>query len=142
MLPLFPAVCVLLLGQPAPQAPDTTVFLELETTWNTAHIQGDTIALARLWADDMTITVPEMPMMTKAEVFRFWRSGRSTITRYETSDLRVRLYASTAIVTGRLIRERDFNGRQLVDDWQFTKVYVRRQHRWQVVAYQASPSPA
>jgi len=123
---------------PVPQSADSAELLRLESVWNNAHLRGDTVALSNLWAEDLVVTVPEMPVMTKADLLQFWRSGRSIITKYETSELRVRVYGDAAVVTGRLRRERNFNGRLLPDDWRFTKVYVRRGNRWQVVAYQAS----
>lgn len=134
---------VLLAGTGAPpppplQAADSVELARLEAVWNDAHVRGDTVALAGLWSDDLVLTVPEMPVMGKADVLRFWRSGRSRITAFDTSDLRVRVYGDAAVVTGRLRRERNFNGRLLADDWRFTKTYVRRQGRWVVVAYQAS----
>ena len=123
-----------------PQAADSAELLRLESVWNEAHVRSDTVALSNLWAEDLVVTVPEMSPMSKADLLRFWRTGRSIITRYETSELRIRVYADAAVVTGRLRRERNFNGRMLGDDWRFTKVYVRRGGRWQVVAYQASVS--
>jgi ketosteroid isomerase-like protein len=123
---------------PLPQSADSAELVRLESVWNDAHLRGDTVALSNLWAEELVVTVPEMPVMSKADLLRFWRSGRSAITRYETSELRVRVYADAAVVTGRLRRERNFNGRLVPDDWRFTKVYVRRGRRWQVVAYQAS----
>jgi len=123
-----------------PQTADSLELLRLEPVWNDAHIRGDTVALSNLWAEDLVVTVPEMRVMSKADLLRFWRSGRSVISRYETSDIRIRVYGEAAVVTGRLRRERNFNGRTLGDDWRFTKVYVRRGGRWQVVAYQASVS--
>jgi len=120
------------------QARDSVELLRLEAEWNRAHLSGDTTSLGHLWADDLVVAVPEMPVMSKAELLRFWRSGRSKITRYETSDLRVRTYGDAAVVTGHLSRERDFNGRLMRDEWRFTKVYTRRSSRWRVVAYHAS----
>ena len=120
------------------QATDSLELRRLEVVWNRAHVSSDTVELSRLWDDDLIVAVPEMPVMTKAELLRFWRSGRSTIARYETSDVRVRVYGEAAVVTGLLNRDRNFNGRLVSDHWRFTKAYVRRSARWQVVAYHAS----
>ncbi len=123
------------------QEPDATEFTELEKLWNEAHLGGDAEALDRLWADDLVVTVPGMAPMSKDGVLGFARSGRMVFTRYETSDLRVRVYGEAAVVTGRLLRSRTLNGQAVDDDWRFTKVYVRRDQRWQVVAFQASTAP-
>lgn len=119
------------------QEPDSVVLVRLEAVWNEAHLNGDTVALDELWADDIRIEVPEMPVMTKSEVLAFWRSGRSNIVRYETSEVEVGVEGDSAIVVGRLLRDRDFNGRSVRDDWRFTKVYRRFDGRWRVTVYRA-----
>lgn len=101
----------------------------------------DVAALDSLWAEELTVTVPEMPVMTKTEVLGVWRSGRATITRYETSPTRVQVYADAAVVEGRLHRSRTFNGRTADDHWRFTKLHVRQGGPWRVVAYHASTVP-
>ena len=110
----------------------------LETVWNEAHERGDADALERLWADDLEVAVPRMPVLTKAEVVKVARSGRMKFLRYQSSDLRYRVYDNAAVVTGRLQRLRSINGQQVSDDWRFTKVYVREVNRWRVVAFHAS----
>lgn len=147
MLPIglvFLAATVTAALHAAPQPPsttDTAELTQLERVWNEAHQRGDVGALDTLCAGDMSVTVPEMPVMTKADILGFWRSGRAKVTRYQTSDIAVRIYGDAAVVNGRLRRTRDFNGRVIDDDWQFTKTYVRREGRWQVAAYHASPAP-
>jgi len=113
---------------------------KLETVWNDAHLRGDAAALDRLWAEDLTVAVPAMPVLTKKDSLAIWRSGRVRFDRYETSDVAVRLYGDSAVVTGRLQRSRTINGRAMDDDWRFTKTYVRRAGAWQVVAFHASPA--
>jgi hypothetical protein len=58
--------------------------------------------------------------------------------RYETSETTMRVYDDAAIVTGRLRRSRVIAGATADDDWRFTKVYLRRAGRWQVVSFHAS----
>jgi enterochelin esterase family protein len=124
----------------AAAAPDPAVaeLTDLETAWNEAHIRADAEALAALWADDLTVTVPGMPMLTKADAVAVVRSGRVTFERYETSDIKVRVFNGGAIVTGRLQRARTIDGKTVEDDWQFTKTYVRTQGKWRVAAFHAS----
>jgi hypothetical protein len=126
---------------PAPQGVSTRDSLELvrlERVWNEAHLRADTTALDGLWADDIVITVPGMPVMSKVDALRFWRTGRSNIVRYETSGLRVRVYDCSAVVTGEVDRERNFDGQTVRDTWRFIKVYTRQSGSWRVVAYQAT----
>jgi hypothetical protein len=66
---------------------DTQQLERLEHVWNTAHEQGDADALQRLWADDLEVDVPRMPVMTKTDALNFARSGRMKFLRYVTSDI-------------------------------------------------------
>lgn len=110
----------------------------LEQVWNTAHEQGDANALQRLWADDLEVDVPRMPVMTKTQVLNFARSGHMKFLHYVTSDVRIRVYGDAAVVSGRLQRTRSMNGKEISDDWRFTKVYIRAAQRWRVVSFHAS----
>jgi uncharacterized protein (TIGR02246 family) len=112
----------------------------LEAEWNAAHVRGDAAALARIFAEDVVVVVPGMRMMTKADSLGMFTSGRMKFERYETSETNLRTYDDTAIVTGRLRRTRVIAGATAHDDWRFTKVYVRRDGRWQVVSFHASNS--
>lgn len=142
------ALCLIAIALPArslsqtPSNPDARELLRLEDVWNQAQISGDAEALDRLWADDLEVAIPHMPVMTRAEVLAFARSGHMKFLRYETSDLHVRVYGDAAVVSGRLLRARAMNGNQIADDWRFTKVYIRQGHEWRVVSFQASDSPA
>lgn len=120
------------------QAPDTAEFLRLEDIWNEAHLRGDAEALDRLWADDLVVTVPGMNPMTKEESLEFARSGLMRFSRYETSDLRVRLHGDAAVVTGRVRRTRTLGNETVDDDWRFTKVYVRTGNTWRVIVFHTS----
>lgn len=117
---------------------DVRELQRLETVWNKAHERGDADALEKLWADDMEVAVPKMPVMTKADVVKFAHSGRMKFLSYRTSDIRVRVYDNAAVVTGRLRRTRSMNGQEISDDWRFTKTYVREGQEWRVVSFHAS----
>ena len=116
-------------------------FTRLEDVWNTAHRNADAEALAALWAEDLEVVVPRMPPMSKAEALAFARTGRMRFERYETSQIKLRTYGDTAVVTGRLQRTRTVAGKETTDDWRFTKVYTRQNGAWRVVSFHASDSP-
>jgi enterochelin esterase family protein len=130
------------IGRPAPAGdPAVAELMRLETVWNEAHVRGDADTLAGLWADGLTITVPNMPVLTRDDAMAVARTGRIRFDRYETSDVAVRVFNGAAIVTGRLQRSRTIDGKLASDDWQFTKTYVRAQGKWLVAAFHASPRP-
>jgi uncharacterized protein (TIGR02246 family) len=122
-------------------SPEAQEILRLEAAWNQAHLRGDVAALDALCAADLTVIVPGMNPMSKADILGFWKSGRAKITQYEATDVRVVVRGHTAVATGRLARTRDFNGTVMNDRWQFTKTYAQEGGRWMLVAYHASEAP-
>ena len=142
-LTLLAAISTILASMSSAQTKDadTHELERLEQVWNDAHEHGDADTLEKLWADDMEVAVPKMPVMTKADVLKFARSGRMKFLVYKTSDLRIRVYGDAAVVTGRLERKRSMNGQEIADDWFFTKAYVRQAGQWRVVSFHASDAP-
>ena len=137
LLLLFATMLVPQTTSPALDA-DVRALTRLETQWNDGHLFGDASALDRLWADEFVATVPKMTTLAKQDALAFLRSGRMKFVRYESSDLVVRVYGDAAVVTGRVLRTRELAGKPTLDDWRFTKVYVRRAGHWRVVAFHAS----
>jgi hypothetical protein len=129
-------------AQPAASkdAADLKELYRLEQVWNEAHVKGDADTLDTLWANDLVVTIAAMPLLRKADALAMVRSNRMPFTRYETSEVSVKPLGGSALVTGRLRRERTMNGKPVADDWRFTKVYVMSQGRWQVIAWHASPA--
>jgi ketosteroid isomerase-like protein len=120
------------------QSRDIKELTRLESVWNQAHLRGDAAALDKLWSEDLFVTVPDMPVMNKEESLAIWKSGKLKFDIYRTSDIRIRVYGDSAVVTGQLVRIRDTNSTEFEDDWRFTKVYVRRQGKWLVVTWHGS----
>ena len=132
---------VLAVGQqPQASTPVDTVaeFSRLEEVWNQAHLKGDADTLDRLWSDDIVVVVPRMPPFDKAAALSVFRSGRMKFARYATSDVAVRRYDCSVVVTGRLQRSRTMGERVIDDDWRFTKVYVLGPTGWRLVSFHAS----
>ena len=139
MTTIFAVIVALVLGQgTASPVSDETELQRLETDWNTAHMRGDAAALDRIFADDLVVQVPGMRAMTKSDSLGVFASGRMTFDRYESSETKVRLYGTAAVVTGRIRRTRTNGGTTYDDDWRFTKVYLRTAKGWQVVSFHAS----
>lgn len=144
---LFPKLSILLcllaftsteVNTQTSDASDIKELTRLELVWNDAHLRGDAKPLDQLWAEDLFVTVPDMPVMNKEESLAIWKAGKMKFDIYRTSDLRIKVYGNSAVVTGQLVRIRDANSTKFEDDWRFTKVYVRQGGRWQVVAWHGS----
>src|SRR5438270_13844583 len=136
-------MCVTLIGAAAKLEAESAApeLLRLEQVWNEAHLRGNADTLDTLWDDQIAVVVPKMQLIDKRGGLEMFRASKMKFLRYETSDLTVREYADTAIVTGRVLRTRKMNDRELQDDWRFTKVYLRRDGHWRVILWQASDWP-
>ena len=122
----------------ADHAADVQELTRLEKVWNDAYVRADADALEQLCADDLVVTMTDMVVLNKQNSIAILRSGKVKFERYETSDLNIHVYDNAAVVTGRLQRTRSVQGREVTDEWRFTKVYIRRGRKWLVVAWHAS----
>jgi len=139
---VVPLLALLFVGVPAASQPDTDQeFIRLERIWNQAHLQNDAVTLEALWADDLTVMVPSMAPMSKADALAVVGSGSMKFSRYETTGLKTRNFGDIAIVSGNLFRSRTLGGTVREDRWQFMKVYARRGGKWLVVAFTATEAP-
>ena len=130
-----------LVQEPTGKTQESTDAIELsrlEHVWNEAHVRGNANALDSLWTDDLVVIVPNMQVMSKQDVMGIMRSGHMKFKHYQTSDLRIRVYGDAAVVSGLLQRTRTIDDRDINENWRFTKMYIRRVGRWQVVAWHAS----
>lgn len=119
---------------------DKGELVQLEQVWNTAHLEGDAATLERLWSDEFTVTIPRMPVMSRAEAVGVARSNMVKFSKYETSEVVVQVFGQAAVVRGRMMRSRSRGDQLVEDDWRFTKVYVKQEDTWKVVAFHASES--
>ena len=117
---------------------DGVELLRLEDVWNSAYTQGNADPLNGLLSDDLVVTLTDMKVMDKATTLAVIRAGIVKFDRYTTSDVRMRIYHDAAVVTGKLDRTRKVHDLDTEDHWRFTKVYVRQNGKWQVVAWHAS----
>lgn len=104
----------------------------------TAMLHGDAAALEPLLASDVTIIWGDGTIDDKQSVLALFRSGALKYERLEYSDTRVRLYGSTAVLTGKarvVVR----SGAHLIESrvW-VTRVYIEQNHRWLLVASQST----
>jgi hypothetical protein len=85
---------------------DKGELVQLEQVWNPAHLEGDAATLERLWADEFTVTVPRMPVMSRTEAVGVARSNMVKFSKYETSEVVVQVFGQAAVVRGLMRRSR------------------------------------
>jgi ketosteroid isomerase-like protein len=99
-----------------------------------AQIGADAAALDRLYAEDFIGIGPSGTVRTKAQVIADFTSGSLKFQSITTDDVRWRVYGDTAVQTGRSTMIGQDRGKAVPRDNRFTRVWVERQHRWQLVA--------
>ena len=99
-----------------------------------AQIAADTIALLRIYADDFLGIGPTGVVRNKSEVVADFTSHALTYQSITTSDVLVRVYGNTAVETGRSTMVGQDRGKTVPPDNRFTRVWVMKDGRWQLVA--------
>src|SRR5436305_15252216 len=112
--------------------------LSLEEARNQAVLHGDVAALGRMTSDDYTFITLRGEMRTKTDILKGFASGSFHYESREISDLTVRIYQNTAIVTGRSVQKGMENGKDYSGDYRFTRVYVKENGHWLTAALQTT----
>jgi ketosteroid isomerase-like protein len=99
-----------------------------------AQIHADRVALDRIYADDFIGIGPSGTVRTKPQVLADFTSHDLKFQSITTDDVRIRVYGNTAVETGRSAMVGQDKGRIVPRDNRFTRVWVRRQGRWRIVA--------
>ena len=112
--------------------------LKLDNEWNEAYPRRDVSALDNIIADDWVCIDGAGLVITKRELLSRIESSASFLDPYKFDEVALRMFGEMGIVTGRLsgtMRDRDdtFHIEQ-----RYTRVYVKRNDRWQAVATQVT----
>ena len=99
-----------------------------------AQIHADAVALDRIYADDFIGIGPSGTVRTKKQVLADFTSHDLKFQSITTDDVRIRFYGNTVVETGRSTMVGQDKGKVVPRDNRFTRVWVRRQGRWRLVA--------
>jgi len=113
----------------------------LEQAWADAVKQQDVGKIDRMQAEEYVFTDPAGQVWTKVRELDTIRAGDLAIDSFELSDLKVRLYDRTAVVTLRIVWHGQFRGNDISGPQRMTDIFVKRDGRWQCVASQATRIP-
>jgi ketosteroid isomerase-like protein len=112
--------------------------VDMERQAKEATLHRDAEFTRRTLADDYVAITPLGQVTTKEDAVAARRSGQLRYEAMNVSDMVVRVYGDTAVVTARA----DVKGHQLGEDfsgpYRYTRVWIRRNGRWQTVSYQAT----
>jgi ketosteroid isomerase-like protein len=112
--------------------------VDMERQAREASLHRDPDFSQRTLAEDYVAITPLGTVTTKQDTISARKSGQLRYDAIDVSDMVVRLYGDTAIVTARA----DVKGHQLGEDfsgpYRYTRVWVRKAGHWQAVSYQAT----
>jgi len=113
---------------------------------------GDAAAHEQFWAEDLVYTSSSGTRTSKAEIMQGFsesddNQGEEPGPVYSAEDIRIRVYGTTAVVAFRLVATPAGDATQsgpdsVVQHYFNTGTFVKRDGRWQVVAWQATKIPA
>jgi len=111
-----------------------TVLKQLDQERIQAQIDADAAALDRLYAEDFIGIGPSGTVRAKGQVIADFTSGHLRFESITTDDVQWRVYGDTAVETGRSTMNGQDKGKIVPRDNRFTRVWVKRLGRWQLVA--------
>ena len=114
---------------------ETAAILKLEDEMNKARLNGDGVALKRLYADDFA--------GINAEIVNFYSEDGSVIAVHSTDEVSLRVMGRVAVVTARL--KYQYNKRmenQSVRWMRYTRIYEKRPSGWVAVGEHFTFTPA
>lgn len=146
-------LCAIALGARAQTAPDAAELTKLLNDFLAGAGKNDIAMHDRFWADELVYTSALGRRKGKADIMRELKTETTAspkpdegTTVYTAEEIRIQQYGDTAIVAFRLVATN--SGKKEVKSYLNTGTFLKRNGKWQVVAWQAtalpqdSPSPA
>src|SRR6266478_1663710 len=108
--------------------------MQMEEELRAAIAKSDTKTYGRLVGDDYVFTNQDAVVRTKAQMVSAYDSGSLKYESAKFDEIKVHAYGDTAVVTGRNTAKGKDNGKDIGGQFRYTRVYVKRQGTWQLVA--------
>jgi len=114
---------------------------QMEDDWQKATRTKDTAALKRIIAEDWVATDDRGRLLDREQYLSQTISNPDVVQSNENTDMKVRIYGNTAVVTGGLTEKGMRNGAAYTDTYRWTDVFVKRGGNWQAVVSQWAKAP-
>lgn len=95
--------------------------------------------LERTTASDYTSINAKGKLSSKPQMMQNLRQAKTKVLSVELENMKVRIYGDTAVLTGDYRDVGVREGVQQTTHALFMRVFVRKQGRWEAVAYQQTP---
>lgn len=124
-----------------PKPPDANAGVEQELralmqTEYTAGMRNDVATINRIWADEYVSTGPKGQTTTKTQMLNYYKTAPLSDVKVgpmALNEVQVHVYGEVAVMTGRATGTLQ-NGKPAGASLRFTRVHVKRQGQWVVVA--------
>jgi ketosteroid isomerase-like protein len=110
--------------------------MQIEQEWVDAYVKRDAATLTRILATDFMDIDTEGKTQNKMEYIDLARNPVGTFESITTEHPKVRVYGSTAVLTGRYVIKG--TNREQGEWFRYTAVYVKQQGRWRAVTLHSS----
>jgi ketosteroid isomerase-like protein len=107
--------------------------LRLENDFEKAVVNNDADALDEFLADDWIIVGPDGDIIDKTRFLGVIKSGVLSHELMESTDMTVRLYGNTAVVTALTTSKGKFMRQDFASCERATDIFVKQADRWQCV---------
>jgi ketosteroid isomerase-like protein len=133
---------------PAQTAPDAAELTKLLQDFLAGASKNDIAVHDRFWADELVYTSALGRRKSKADIMRELKAETAATPKpeegtpvYTAEDIRIQQYGDTAVVAFRLVATTDKAGTKTVANYFNTGTFLKRNGKWQVIAWQATPLP-
>jgi ketosteroid isomerase-like protein len=103
-----------------------------------AYVKADTAFLDDLLANDWMHIGSDGRVKDKAVLLKALKERSTKYTAMDASEVKVRVYGDTAVVTGRYVAKYQDQRREMIDAGRFGRVFRREGARWQFVHGQST----
>jgi ketosteroid isomerase-like protein len=110
----------------------------LEQQWQQAIVNNNVGQMDHLLADDYIGITSNGTVENKAQALAQRRAGTVRITKLDLSDIHIRVYGDTAVVTSVADLVGSNGASDISGEYRYTRVYTRRLGHWKIVSFEAS----
>jgi uncharacterized protein (TIGR02246 family) len=105
-------------------------------------VARDAAFVERVWADEFVYTGVRGEVKAKADILDELKAGDLRFEVLKFDDVRVRVFGNAAVATGRATTKGRSKEGEISGEFRYTRVYVKRNGAWQLVAFQGTPIAA
>ena len=133
---------------PAQTPPDAAELTKLLQDFLAGASKNDIAMHDRFWADELVYTSALGRRKSKADIMRELKAETTATPKpdegtavYTAEDIRIQQYGDTAVVAFRLVGTTDKGGTKTIANYFNTGTFLKRNGKWQVIAWQATALP-